>query len=100
MMHDKLQAAHNLKKKEGWKGNPNCSLCGKKETINHIFFICPLVRFAWCSLRYVFKWDGFPISVSDLWENWIPGGFGVPQLLDTFMVAGLMWAIWRIRNTR
>ncbi|WVZ82824.1 LOW QUALITY PROTEIN: hypothetical protein U9M48_030040, partial [Paspalum notatum var. saurae] len=52
----KLQAASVLKKK-GWKGSVFCALCGEVETINHIFFHCPLARFAWCNLREAFGWE-------------------------------------------
>lgn len=56
--HGKLQVATVLKKR-GWKGDHGCSLCGVAETIDHIFFFCPLANFIWCCVR-----EGLTLQIS------------------------------------
>jgi hypothetical protein len=33
--------------KRGGKCTKNCLFCGKEESINHLFFACPLARYNW-----------------------------------------------------
>jgi hypothetical protein len=43
-----------------------CKLCHTIEDVQHIFFNCPLARFAWSILREVFEVDWDPSSFADL----------------------------------
>lgn len=95
--HRKLQAAAVLKRR-GWKGDHHCSLCGKTETINHIFVNCPMGTFIWCCIRDVMGWEGFPISTLDFLEEWLPVKFRGDISLGLTIFAGLMWATWRNMN--
>lgn len=79
MHHGKLPAATVLKRR-GWKGDHQCSLCGAAETINHIFFQCPLGAFIWCCIRDAFGWEGFPSSLTDFMENWLPNKFNTHKI--------------------
>lgn len=49
MYRDKLQASAVLARRD-WKGNKH-NLYGVLETIDHIFFTCPLGKFVWCCIR-------------------------------------------------
>ena len=40
--------------KRGWKG-ASCSMCGFKETIQHLFFDCHVARFLWNTLFITFN---------------------------------------------
>lgn len=96
MYHGKLPAADVLSKK-GWKGNRRCSICGRVETISHIFFACPMGTFIWGCIRDICGWEGFPTSTWDFFDNWLPNKPRIKDLgLSVF--AGLLWAIWRTRN--
>lgn len=97
MYHGKLQAVAVLIKR-GWKGDHRCCLCRKPESIDHIFFSCPLAQFTWCCIREVFGWEGFPFSSADFMENWLQNKFGANKSLALFIFAGFMWALWKNRN--
>jgi hypothetical protein len=43
-----------------------CKLCHTIEDVQHIFFNCPLARFAWSALRDFFEVDWDPSSFADL----------------------------------
>jgi hypothetical protein len=43
---DRVQSGEALKKKN-WKGDPNCVVCRKKESVDHIFFNCHLAKLVW-----------------------------------------------------
>jgi hypothetical protein len=42
----------NLLKKK-WQGSPNCYMCGEPESVDHLFFSCPVAKVTWVSLRCV-----------------------------------------------
>ena len=41
--------------RRGWKGNGDCMFCSNAETIDHLFFECPLARYAWSVVRCAFN---------------------------------------------
>lgn len=81
LFHDKLQAAFSLKKK-GWQGSPLCCVCGKPETVNHIFFECTFSQYLWCCIRDAFGWKDFQFQNLTLCTNGCQGGWG--SLRDLF----------------
>jgi hypothetical protein len=89
---DKLQAATALKKRE-WRGSIHCCLCGGKETIDHIFFRCPIAQFTWCCVRDSFGWSNFPTSWHDLQGGWLSNKLKIPYKLGLFVFAGVAWAL-------
>lgn len=95
--HGRLQASAVLKKR-GWKGDQRCILCKNIESIDHIFFGCPLAIFFWACIRDALAWDGFPTSTANFFEIWLLKGFGTQKPFALFIFAGFMWAIWRTRN--
>lgn len=58
--------------KSNWKGNANCSFCGRKETIDHFFFHCHYAKNLWqlfqiqCGVRH-------PHNVTHLFGSWLDG---------------------------
>ena len=61
----RLQTGMALKRKK-WKGNEKCVVCNVSETVDHIFFICPLDKFAWECIKEALGWDRAPNSLQDL----------------------------------
>ena len=58
MFRDKLPTSLNVAKRNGPANGP-CALCGDPEDANHVFFRCPLARFAWSLVRSATRvtWD-------------------------------------------
>jgi hypothetical protein len=42
-----------------------CALCGEHEDCNHIFFACPMARFAWAGVRELLQCDLNPTRAGD-----------------------------------
>jgi hypothetical protein len=93
----KIQAAAVLEKK-GWKGSTLCSLCGDKETVDHIFIHCVLSKFVWGRLKNFAGWDLVPRSVASMFSNWRVGTSQAACTFHLFIVAGLVWSLWCNRN--
>jgi hypothetical protein len=54
--NDRIQSGEALKRMN-WKGDPNCIVCRKTESADHIFFLCPLAKFVWGCLRDALGWE-------------------------------------------
>lgn len=61
-------------KGRNWKGNSNCTVCRLIEIVDHIFFECPVAKFAWEELREAMGWDRAPRGMQDFETNWLPLG--------------------------
>lgn len=94
LYNGKIQAAAMLEKK-GWKGSTQCSLCGGKETVDHIFLQCVLSKYVWRSLENIFGWDCVAVS---LFNKWGGGNSQAASTFHFFIMAGLVWALWCNRN--
>lgn len=98
VIKNKILTKDNLYKK-GWrKGDIKCQFCDNIETVQHLFFECPLAKFLWnivsCSLNLK------PVSnIQDLFGVWLLSyGKGMKTLM-VVGVAAIFWAIWKVRNT-
>jgi len=47
---DRLQSGVVLKKRN-WQENDNCCMCKVPESLDHIFFHCPIALFVWTCAR-------------------------------------------------
>lgn len=97
MFNNKLQVALSLTKR-GWKGGDKCCVCGKVESVDHIFFQCTLAHFVWNVIKEVFKLERMPRSLEDFSEMWLLGKGPMPIRLMMFLFAGFTWALWTTRN--
>jgi hypothetical protein len=79
-------------------GEPLCCVCGKPETVDHIFFECCFSQFLWCCIRDAFGWEDFPVSKHDFVYDWVPRRLRVPRRLALFFFAGFTWEMWKNRN--
>ncbi|XBH74813.1 hypothetical protein VPH35_101691 [Triticum aestivum] len=83
--------------KRKWPGNPYCSFCNQVETVQHLFFTCPVARIVWRSIGVVLGTDRCP---SNYWQyfvwchKFLPG----KQTFYTVGLAATCWAIWLARN--
>jgi hypothetical protein len=84
--------------KKGWKGSDLCALCQKQETVDHIFFQCSLAYFVWSCLRQVFGRNNIPSSMEEMFCCWIEVKPKRTSLFRLFMLAAMVWALWRNRN--
>jgi hypothetical protein len=78
--------------------DPGCHFCGKKETINHLLFQCPLARYMWnvvsCAIGECCQFE----SVDDCLVCWLDGFNGKKKKLLAVGIASIMWSIWKARN--
>jgi len=80
--HDKLQPGAELKGRK-WKGSPLCNICGKQETVDHIFFTCSRSNTRVLTSQQILK---FHIDRS-LWRSYIQvrGASAPPKLLKSMI---------------
>ena len=79
----------NLLKRK-WKGNPACAFCQEEETVKHLMFDCPVIKYVWSILAYIFGATVRPNSFSQfwIWINWcLPEG-----------ITAVCWATWKTKN--
>ena len=46
-LHRKVILTKDNLARRNWEGNQSCVFCDKNETIQHLFFECPLARIIW-----------------------------------------------------
>jgi hypothetical protein len=86
----------NLMKKK-WQGNPGCYLYGENESVDHLFFTCPVTKVTWGIIALCFGQNTRPPSYNKFWiwiEMAVPGG----ENMWLFGLAAVIWATWKIRN--
>jgi hypothetical protein len=66
----------NLAKRK-WKGGVECCVCGQYETIQHLFFDCPIAMQVWSTVSITFDIKK-PRSMNDIFGAWIKS-FSVKQ---------------------
>jgi hypothetical protein len=64
----------NLIRKK-WQGNPNCYMCGELESVDHLFFSCPVAKVTWGVIALCFHQNTRLTSYNQFWA-WI-----MPSLL-------------------
>ena len=86
----------NLVKRK-WVGDSTCVFCDQIETVDHLFFLCPMARCVWGMVGSCFGADNTPTNIGQyrLWVmNWLLDG----QNVHHFGLAAVCWAIWKQRN--
>ncbi|TVU46002.1 hypothetical protein EJB05_05514, partial [Eragrostis curvula] len=93
--HATLTKDNMLRKK--WKGNTKCPFCNENETINHLFFECEVIKYVWSMVALVLGANCRPENIEQylVWiQNYMPNG----KKFHMVGLAGICWAIWKIRN--
>jgi len=83
--------------RRNWQGSQQCCFCHEDETIQHLFFDCRVTRLLWASVYTAWGLPK-PISVSNMFENWLNGIPKDYKPLVLIGVAALCWSVWRCRN--
>ena len=74
-----------------------CTICNVTEDANHVFFRCPLARFAWSAVRAAANTSWDPRSASDL-AAIVDSVQGGNKRVLWSCIGALAWAIWLTRN--
>ena len=80
-----------------WIGDPTCYFCNENESIDHLFFLCPIARITWGIIGFCFGANSVPKNMQryKFWiAKWLPGG----NQMYTSGCAAICWAIWKCRN--
>lgn len=84
--------------KRGWKkGDAKCQFCDQLESIQHLFFDCPLARLIWSIICCAFEFKPASSS-SHLFGDWLDAFGAKLKPLVITGVAAMIWAIWKTRN--
>jgi hypothetical protein len=86
----------NLVKRQ-WKGCTKCCFCTAQETIQHLFFYCPMARLLWRIIRCTFGIMK-PVSIGHLFGLWLRSFSNKQRNLVLVGLAALCWALWISRN--
>jgi hypothetical protein len=72
--------------KRHWKGCTNCCFCAEQETIQHLFFYCPIAQLTWGSVCLTFG-----VKNRREWNIFLVLG------LEVFRVSKgtLCWSVWQ-----
>jgi hypothetical protein len=83
--------------KRNWNDNESWCCCDNKESIQRLFFECPLAKIIWCIIHMTFGLE-LPKNVSNLFRNWLKGILKEDLIKIRVGVWVVIWAIWDTRN--
>jgi hypothetical protein len=73
----------------------NCLFCGKNESINHLFFKCPVARYVWgiasCATGFSYQFT----DIDDCFVVWLKVFPKKKRRLISVGVAAVFWAHWK-----
>jgi hypothetical protein len=79
--------------KRCWKGCTKCCFCTEQETIQHLFFYCPMARLMWGCVCFAFGVSK-PVDVQHLFCPWLRSFSKKQRNLVLIGMAALCWALW------
>jgi hypothetical protein len=94
---NKILTRDNLMKRN-WIGSLDCCFYGVDESIDHLFFHCPIAKYMWRVIQVALNLRLIPNSISNLYDNWLCKPKDKTANLVLFGCGALFWAIWRTRN--
>jgi hypothetical protein len=97
VVRNKILTRDNLKKRS-WIGSTDCCFCGGDESIDHLFFHCPIAKYMWRVIQVALNLRLILNSISNLYDNWLCKPKDKTANLMLFGCGALFWAIWRTRN--
>ena len=83
----------NLLKKRGWKGDKHCVLCGKEESIDHLFFSCSIARLIRSLVGCAFDLKKFPKDMDNCFGNWLKNFSKNDKKIVLIGTSALIWDI-------
>ena len=63
--------------KRNWTGSPSCYFCQEEESVNHLFFLCPIAKTIWGIFGLCVGGNTIPNDFHQYrtWiSHWLPGG--------------------------
>jgi hypothetical protein len=84
--------------RKNWHGDPSCYFCDSPETVDHLFFECPIAKVVGVGvIAACFDQGCRTTSYAQYWA-WIP--IALPGGEKVYMVglAAICWVIWKGRN--
>jgi hypothetical protein len=97
VVRNKILTKNNMKKRN-WNGSLECYFCGVDESIDHLFFHCPIAKYMWRVIQVALNLRLIPNSISNIYNNWLCKPKDKTANLVLFGCGALFWAIWRTRN--
>jgi hypothetical protein len=83
--------------RRNWQGDPSCYFCESPETIDHLFFECPIAKVIWGVIAMCFHQKCRPKTYSQYWA-WIPNALPGGSRMYMVGLAAVCWTIWKGRN--
>ena len=83
--------------KRNWNGNKCCSFCDTEETIQHLFFECPLAKIVWRIVHMAINITP-PKNITHLFGSWLKGIDKSTLKSIRVGVCAVLWALWNVRN--
>ena len=96
-LHQKVVLTKDNLVKRNWQGCKKCCFCDQDETIQHLFFSCPLARMTWRIVHMAFNIKP-PTDITNLFGNCLRGVSKTEKVQIRVGVCALIWAISNIRN--
>jgi hypothetical protein len=96
-LHQKVILTKDNLIKRQWIGNEKCCFCDNKESIQHLYFECPLAKIIWRIIHVTFGLAP-PINITNLFGNRLKG---IPKndLIKVHVgVCDVIWARWNTRD--
>ena len=93
---DAILTRDNMRKRK-WNGSPACSFCKEPESLNHLFFVCPVAKVVWGAIGSMAGTNRCP---KNLWQAvvWFYTFFPGMRSLAIVGIAAICWALWKMRN--
>jgi hypothetical protein len=86
----------NLARRQ-WKGSLKCCFCNMGETIQHLFFDCPMARFMWRIAQVFFNITP-PMNIEHMFTGWLNGINKKLMYKILVGVSALCRPIWLSKN--
>lgn len=83
--------------RKNWHGDPACDFCEQNETINHLFFSCPVAKVVLGVIVVCLIVTSRPNSYNQLWM-WIRTTFPNGDKMYMTGLAAVCCSIWKCRN--
>ena len=86
----------NLAKRR-WNGCTKCAFCDSEESVDHLFFHCPLSRQVWRIVYFTYNIPP-PSNTTNMFGNWLNGVDQDTKARIRIGICALLWALWNCRN--
>ncbi|KAH7677249.1 hypothetical protein IHE45_07G070600 [Dioscorea alata] len=68
------------------------------ESIDHLFFLCPVANQVWCHFIGLFQFPDAPRSMSHLWGQWRLTWPKDKRVFGDLVSKSIVWNVWLARN--